>query len=85
MPPAFGQERVHLPGRDRIGLELFVYDLKPVEYHGLVKPKPRFTKSTLPEKICVRCKRPFSWRKRWEKVWDEVKYCSERCRKTKPD
>ncbi|MEQ1643133.1 MAG: DUF2256 domain-containing protein [Pyrinomonadaceae bacterium] len=49
-----------------------------------MKPKPRFTKSTLPEKICVQCKRPFSWRKRWEKVWDEVKYCSERCRKTKP-
>ncbi|MBK6750197.1 MAG: DUF2256 domain-containing protein [Pyrinomonadaceae bacterium] len=47
--------------------------------------KIRFTKSTLPEKVCIRCNRPFSWRKRWEKVWDEVKYCSERCRKTKPD
>ncbi|MFM8753701.1 MAG: DUF2256 domain-containing protein, partial [Phenylobacterium sp.] len=25
--------------------------------------------------------RPFAWRKKWEKVWDEVKYCSERCRR----
>jgi len=25
---------------------------------------------------------PFDWRKKWEKVWDEVKYCSDRCRRT---
>jgi len=24
------------------------------------------------------------WRKAWEKVWDEVKYCSDRCRTNKP-
>lgn len=23
------------------------------------------------------------WRKKWEKVWAEVKYCSDRCRKAK--
>ncbi|MBL8182093.1 MAG: DUF2256 domain-containing protein [Blastocatellia bacterium] len=40
----------------------------------------RYKKSDLPTKICVACERPFAWRKRWEKVWDEVKYCSERCR-----
>ncbi|MBC7866867.1 MAG: DUF2256 domain-containing protein, partial [Gloeobacteraceae cyanobacterium ES-bin-316] len=26
---------------------------------------------------------PFTWRKKWEKVWDSVKYCSEKCRRTK--
>ncbi len=31
-------------------------------------------------KTCTTCARPFQWRKKWEKVWDEVKYCSERCR-----
>jgi hypothetical protein len=31
-------------------------------------------------KICAVCGRPFEWRKKWEKVWDEVKYCSDRCR-----
>jgi len=37
-------------------------------------------KSDLPEKICQTCGRPFAWRKKWEKCWDEVKYCSDRCR-----
>ncbi|QEF97922.1 hypothetical protein Mal15_19680 [Stieleria maiorica] len=35
----------------------------------------------LPEKICIVCGRPFTWRKKWEKVWGEVKYCSDRCRR----
>jgi len=38
-------------------------------------------KSHLPQKICPVCGFPFSWRKKWEKNWTEVKYCSERCRK----
>ena len=37
----------------------------------------------LPEKICPVCQRPFSWRKRWERNWAEVRYCSERCRRTR--
>ncbi|TXH67048.1 MAG: DUF2256 domain-containing protein [Thiothrix sp.] len=39
-------------------------------------------KPYLPQKICATCQRPFSWRKKWEACWDEVKYCSERCRRT---
>ena len=38
-------------------------------------------KNALPSKICPVCQRPFSWRKKWQKVWDEVKYCSVMCRK----
>ena len=37
-------------------------------------------KGDLPSKPCLACGRPFTWRKKWEKVWDEVKYCSDRCR-----
>jgi hypothetical protein len=37
-------------------------------------------KSDLPTKMCEVCQRPFTWRKKWEKVWNEVKYCSDRCR-----
>ena len=37
-------------------------------------------KEHLPSKICIVCKKPFTWRKKWEKVWNEVKYCSRRCR-----
>ncbi|HMR88127.1 MAG TPA: DUF2256 domain-containing protein [Saprospiraceae bacterium] len=40
-------------------------------------------KSDLPTKICVVCGRPFTWRKKWEKVWHEVKYCSDKCRMNK--
>jgi len=25
------------------------------------------------------CQRPFTWRKKWERCWDEVKTCSKRC------
>lgn len=35
----------------------------------------------LPTKICAACGRPFTWRKKWEKNWNEVKYCSDKCRK----
>ncbi|MEM7620996.1 MAG: DUF2256 domain-containing protein [Pseudomonadota bacterium] len=38
-------------------------------------------KSDLPEKICAYCKRSFAWRKKWEQVWDDVRHCSDRCRK----
>ncbi len=34
-------------------------------------------------KICTVCQRAFTWRKKWEQNWDEVKYCSERCRRRK--
>ena len=34
-----------------------------------------------PTKICPVCGRPFQWRKKWKDVWEEVRYCSERCRR----
>ncbi|WP_217495903.1 DUF2256 domain-containing protein [Mangrovivirga cuniculi] len=37
----------------------------------------------LEEKICPVCKRPFKWRKKWEKNWDNVRYCSKKCRRNK--
>ncbi|MDC1382287.1 DUF2256 domain-containing protein [Candidatus Puniceispirillum sp.] len=36
-------------------------------------------KADLPEKICKFCGRPFQWRKKWSRDWDQVKYCSKRC------
>ncbi|WP_114992029.1 DUF2256 domain-containing protein [Synechococcus sp. UW179A] len=42
-----------------------------------VRPRDR------PTKICSVCGRPFQWRKKWKDVWDEVRYCSERCRRQK--
>ncbi|MFN7491271.1 MAG: DUF2256 domain-containing protein [Cyclobacteriaceae bacterium] len=40
-------------------------------------------KQHLPTKTCTVCGRPFSWRKKWEKVWEDVKYCSDKCRMNK--
>lgn len=41
-------------------------------------------KSDLPQKICACCLRPFSWRRKWERDWPQVKYCSDRCRALGP-
>ena len=40
-------------------------------------------KVNLPSKICVSCGLPYTWRKKWDKNWEEVKYCSEKCRSNK--
>jgi hypothetical protein len=37
-----------------------------------------------PDKLCKRCGRAFSWRKKWERDWDAIKYCSDACRGEKP-
>ncbi|MBU3688000.1 MAG: hypothetical protein B7C54_09825 [Acidimicrobiales bacterium mtb01] len=34
-------------------------------------------------KICASCGRRMEWRKKWELNWDSVKYCSDRCRRTR--
>ncbi|NVF12803.1 DUF2256 domain-containing protein [Vreelandella maris] len=39
-------------------------------------------KQHLSQKTCVQCERPFFWRKKWARCWNEVCYCSERCRRS---
>ncbi len=41
----------------------------------------RIVKADLPAKTCAACGRPFVWRKKWSKVWEEVRYCSDACRR----
>lgn len=38
-------------------------------------------KGELPVKTCAVCGLPFAWRKKWARCWDEVRYCSQRCRR----
>ncbi|MEE4299357.1 MAG: DUF2256 and DUF3253 domain-containing protein [Pseudomonadales bacterium] len=38
-----------------------------------------------PPKPCVRCGREITWRRKWARDWDAVKYCSERCRRNRLD
>jgi hypothetical protein len=35
----------------------------------------------LPTKDCAVCGRTITWRKKWERDWDEVRYCSDGCRR----
>jgi hypothetical protein len=36
-------------------------------------------------KTCLVCGRTIEWRKKWERSWSEVKYCSDGCRRRKRD
>ena len=40
-------------------------------------------KQHLPTKVCPVCNREFSWRKKWERDWENVIYCSKRCASAK--
>ncbi len=47
------------------------------------KPKPdRVTPHR--DKICKGCGCAFSWRKKWERDWDVIRFCSNACRGHKP-
>ncbi|MGN6242946.1 MAG: DUF3253 domain-containing protein [Motilibacteraceae bacterium] len=35
----------------------------------------------LPTKDCASCGRTITWRKKWARDWDSVKYCSDACRR----
>ena len=54
----------------------------PMGPYPMPAPK-RIQKAHLPSKDCLVCGRPFAWRKKWERDWDQVKYCSQRCSQQK--
>ncbi len=33
-----------------------------------------------PPKMCLTCGREITWRKKWERSWPEIRYCSSSCR-----
>ncbi len=35
-------------------------------------------------KICASCGREVEWRRKWANCWEEVRFCSDRCRRAKP-
>lgn len=41
--------------------------------------------SSPPPKSCAVCGRAITWRKKWERDWDSVRYCSDRCRSRKSE
>jgi hypothetical protein len=54
----------------------------------MINPKARRApfkgnKAALPSKLCMACGRAMSWRRAWSKNWDDVRYCSDACRRMK--
>jgi hypothetical protein len=43
------------------------------------QPRVAKAKNGIPPRTCEVCQRPFEWRAKWRNVFDEVKYCSEKC------
>jgi hypothetical protein len=39
----------------------------------------------LPRKPCQHCGREIVWRKKWERAWDEVRFCSQACKRGRSD
>lgn len=36
-------------------------------------------------KTCASCGRTMEWRRKWAANWEHVRYCSERCRRQRPN
>jgi hypothetical protein len=43
-------------------------------------PRIAKTKNGFAPKTCVACGLEFEWRKKWQRDWENVKYCSEKCK-----
>lgn len=46
------------------------------------RPDRATAAGSVPTKICLVCGRTITWRKKWERDWDAVRYCSDACRRT---
>lgn len=89
--PSTSAGTVMLPAAARL---CFQRHPRPLFFRPLTAPDHRLrtmarpdghkgNKQSLPRKPCTVCGRPMSWRKKWEKNWEQVKYCSEACRRAK--
>jgi hypothetical protein len=34
-------------------------------------------------RLCAVCGRRIDWRRKWAEIWDEIRYCSRACRRTR--
>ena len=61
----------------RLGLPTRALNIVKVQQSASRKCGKAVKKGDLPSKTCVCCGRPFTWRKKWESCWDEVRHvCS---------
>jgi hypothetical protein len=45
------------------------------------RPRKTSPNSHLPTKPCAVCGRSITWRKKWERDWDNIRFCSDACRR----
>jgi len=38
-------------------------------------------KGDMPTKTCPACGLEFTWRKKWARDWENIRFCSERCKR----
>ena len=78
--------RVLAPQGEDLGHDSNVDGGGPVDAHlRRRRSRLRAVPTAVPtSKTCVTCGRTITWRKKWERDWDQVRYCSERCRRAKP-
>lgn len=50
-------------------------------HKGPLMPRVARQKSGHEPRICRTCGLPFEWRKKWSRDWENVRYCSSRCRR----
>ncbi len=55
--------------------------LEGVEYRAMSRTMDRTGKAHPESKPCMICGRAIVWRKKWERDWEEVRYCSDGCRR----
>lgn len=55
---------------------------KAQKSNGGASPDAVRNPHNLPTKVCPACNRAFTWRKKWERDWENVVYCSDACKKT---
>lgn len=61
----------------RLGLPTRALNVVKVQHSASRKGGKAVKKGDLPSKTCLCCERPFTWRKKWESCWDEVRHvCS---------
>ncbi|MGQ3151499.1 DUF2256 domain-containing protein [Brevundimonas mediterranea] len=71
-----GQLKTIRGGSD--GAALFRGETAWVENTSIWAARP--TRPTCRKKRCVACGLSFAWRRKWARDWDQVRFCSDRCR-----
>ncbi|MFZ4723203.1 MAG: DUF2256 domain-containing protein [Phycisphaerales bacterium] len=74
---------IHAPAIDSAGLAR-LYPVRTCHRFRNLRMPPIPRHPVPPPKQCACCLRPFTWRKKWERDWENVRYCSDACRRRGP-